>query len=92
MEYQTRVIQLVTEALQTAKTVTPSKLLVEELGFDSIGLLELMASVEDEFDMIVTLDEARAIRSVQQLIDAVRRHLATLVAPQAAGGAHVFAG
>jgi acyl carrier protein len=76
MSHPTRLIQLIGRVMEIKKTVAPSKLLVEDLGFDSIKMVELMASVEDEFDVIITVDEASRIKTVQHLLDAVRDRLA----------------
>ncbi|WP_176256874.1 acyl carrier protein [Derxia lacustris] len=91
MAFQNRVIEIVAGAMRVRKTVTPSKLLVDELGFDSIGLIELMAAIEDEFDMIISLDSATHIRSVGDLVDAVGLHLDTLAPLHATGEANAAA-
>lgn len=77
MSHSTRLIQLVGSVMDVKKTVAPGKLLVEDLGFDSIKMVELMACVEDEFDVIITVDEASRIKTVQHLLDAVQTRLPT---------------
>ncbi|HEX5372659.1 MAG TPA: phosphopantetheine-binding protein [Aquabacterium sp.] len=75
MSIQHRIIQLIGSVMTVKKTVAPSKLLVEDLGFDSIMMVELMGAVEDEFDVIITVDEASRIKTVQHLLDAVDERL-----------------
>jgi acyl carrier protein len=55
------------------KTIAPSKLLVEDLGFDSLKMVDLMVSVEDRFDIAIPVADASRIRTVQELYDAVER-------------------
>lgn len=75
MSRSTRIVQLVASVMEVKKTIAPGKLLVEDLGFDSIKMVELMACVEDEFDVIITVDEASRIKTVQHLLDAVQARL-----------------
>lgn len=41
----------------------------EDLGFDSLDVVELMMAVEDEFDLMISDEEAETLKSVG---DAVR--------------------
>lgn len=77
MAMQNRIIQMISSVMEVKKTVAPAKLLVEDLGFDSIMMVELMGSVEDEFDVVITLDEVSRIKTVQHLLDAVAVRLPT---------------
>jgi acyl carrier protein len=75
MNHQDRIVRLIARVMEHSKTITPSKLMVDELGFDSIQLMELIAAVEDEFDLLITLDSVSGIKTVQDLFDAVEREL-----------------
>ncbi len=46
--------------------------LVDELGLDSMDLLELCMDIEDEFRMEISDAEAEQITTVQQIIDFVK--------------------
>lgn len=47
-------------------------LLVDQLGFDSIGLMELAVALEDELDVDLLQDpQAKGLRTVGQLEDLV---------------------
>ncbi len=58
----------------------PESHLVRDLGFDSMLRLELIAELEDHFDIVIPLNDTGAIRTVS----AVRDHLRALIAEQAA--------
>jgi acyl carrier protein len=42
--------------------------LVADLGFDSLQVLEVVAELEDTFDISIPLDEVPAIRTVSQVM------------------------
>ena len=47
--------------------------LVADLGFDSLQVLELVAELEDRFDISIPLDDAPAARTVAQVVTRVAR-------------------
>ena len=47
--------------------------LVADLGFDSLQVLELIAELEDRFDISIPLDNVPATRTVAQVVDQVAR-------------------
>jgi acyl carrier protein len=64
---------LLLEIAGNRKTIAASKLLVEDLGFDSLKMIELMVAVEDRFDIAIPVADASRIRTVQELYSAVER-------------------
>jgi acyl carrier protein len=63
-------------ALNKSVEVVEDRLLVEELGFHSLALLELAFTLEDEFDLLpITQDDARAITTVSKVIEHVLSQL-----------------
>jgi acyl carrier protein len=64
---------LLLEIAGTRKTIAPSKMLVEDMGFDSLKMVELMIAIEDRFDIAIPLADANRIRTVQELYAAVDR-------------------
>jgi acyl carrier protein len=48
---------------------------VDDLGADSLDLVELVMALEDEFECEIPDDESDKIRTVQQAIDYVGAHL-----------------
>ena len=47
--------------------------LVADLGFDSLQVLELVAELEDRFDISIPLDNVSATRNVAQVVAQVAR-------------------
>ena len=47
--------------------------LVADLGFDSLQVLELVAELEDRFDISIPLDDVPAARTVAQVVTQVAR-------------------
>jgi acyl carrier protein len=58
---------------------TPQSDLVLDLGFDSLLRLELIAELEDHFDISIPLNDTDSIRTVR----AVRDHVRALIDGQA---------
>ncbi|MBA3576335.1 MAG: acyl carrier protein [Sphingomonas sp.] len=45
----------------------------QELEWDSLTVMDFVASVEDEFDILISMNRAAEIETVGQLIDAVEQ-------------------
>ena len=45
----------------------------QDLEWDSLTLLDFVANTEDEFDIIITMNQQAEIENVGQLVDAVRQ-------------------
>ena len=43
----------------------------QDLEWDSLTVMDFVAAIEDEFDIIITMNRAAEIETVGQLIDAV---------------------
>ena len=61
--------------MQVLKTVsrrpiepTPASDLVTDLGFDSLQVLEVIAELEDRFDVSIPLNDVPAARTVAQVV------------------------
>jgi len=55
--------------------LTADSRLVEDVGLDSLALLTLAFEVENHFDIILDPEDELNIRTVDDLIDAIARHL-----------------
>jgi acyl carrier protein len=53
--------------------VTPETRFQQDLEWDSLTVLDFVASVEDEFDIIISMNMQAEIETVGQLADAVRK-------------------
>jgi acyl carrier protein len=47
---------------------TPSSDLVVDLGFDSLQILEVIAALEDRFDVTIPLNDVPSTRTVAQVV------------------------
>lgn len=54
--------------------ITETSTFAGDLEWDSLTVMDFVASIEDEFDIIITMNQQAEIENVGQLIDAVREH------------------
>jgi acyl carrier protein len=52
--------------------ITPETRFQQDLEWDSLTVLDFVASIEDEFDILITMNMQAEIETVGQLADAVR--------------------
>ncbi len=60
---------------------------LQELGLDSLDTIVLLSELEDQFKISISDDEARAIRSVRDIVEGIRRLTGNLSADSAAAPA-----
>lgn len=65
------VLQLVTSVGSEVGEARVESDLVHDLGFDSIRTLELVAALEDHFDINIPLNDLGSVRTVRQIVDRV---------------------
>ena len=53
--------------------VTEATRFAQDLEWDSLAVLDFVANVEDEFDVIITMNMQSEIETVGQLVDALVR-------------------
>jgi acyl carrier protein len=53
--------------------VTPDTRFQQDLEWDSLTVLDFVAGIEDEFDILISMNMQAEIETVGQLADAVRR-------------------
>jgi acyl carrier protein len=51
--------------------VSDSTRFAQDLEWDSLTVLDFVANVEDEFDILITMNQQAEIETVGQLVDAV---------------------
>ncbi len=51
--------------------VTETTRFAQDLEWDSLTVMDFVASVEDEFDILISMNRAAEIETVGQLVDAV---------------------
>jgi acyl carrier protein len=52
--------------------ITAATRFQQDLEWDSLTVLDFVANIEDEFDIIITMNMQAEIENVGQLVDAVR--------------------
>jgi acyl carrier protein len=69
-----RVIEIVAEQLGVSKEqVTPESAFVNDLGADSLDMVELVMEMEEEFDINIPDDAAEKIQTVGQAIEYIEK-------------------
>jgi acyl carrier protein len=70
MSVQDKVIRIVSEKLDVDKDeVVPKASLVDDLGADSLDLVELVMTMEEEFDIEISDEDAESLVTIQDAIN-----------------------
>jgi acyl carrier protein len=73
MGIEERVKRLVAEQLGVDEAdVIPTASFVDDLGADSLDLVELIMAMEEEFEVKIEDEEAEKIKTVQHVIDFIK--------------------
>lgn len=51
--------------------ITPETNIIDDLGADSLDIVELLAALEDEYNILITDDSVRGLFTVQEIVDFV---------------------
>jgi acyl carrier protein len=75
MSVEDKVKKIIAEKLSVDMVeVVPEASFVDDLGADSLDLVELIMSMEEEFDMDISDEDAEQIASVKDAIDYINSH------------------
>jgi acyl carrier protein len=66
-----RILNLIEPFNKKATTITEDTRFAQDLEWDSLTVMDFVASVEDEFDILISMNRAAEIETVGQLADAV---------------------
>ena len=69
------VIKLLTPHAQSGADVSEKSHLVGDLGIDSLGVMELVADLEDKFKLHIPDDSLREVNTVSDIADAIETRL-----------------
>ena len=73
MELEGKVIELIIEQLNvTREQCVPEASFINDLGADSLDLMELIMEMEEQFGVSISDDELQNIRTIQNVIDFLR--------------------
>jgi len=71
-----RVIEIVVEQLGVGEDeVTPEASFIDDLGADSLDLVELIMALEEEFGLEISDEEAEKILTVGDAIEFIQAHV-----------------
>jgi acyl carrier protein len=71
-----RVIEIIVEQLGVGEDeVTPEASFIDDLGADSLDLVELIMAMEEEFGLEISDEEAEKIQTVQDVISYINEHI-----------------
>ena len=65
------ILRLIEEFNKKGIDVTEGTRFAQDLEWDSLTVMDFVAAVEDEFDVLITMNRAAEIETVGQLVDAV---------------------
>ena len=68
-----KVIELIEPLNKKGVEVAEETRFATDLEWDSLTVLDFVANIEDEFDVIITMNMQAEIESVGQLVDALER-------------------
>ena len=70
-----KVKDIIAESLGVKKAeVVPAASFIDDLNADSLDIVELVMTIEKEFDIEIPDDEAEKIRTVQDAVDYIVSH------------------
>jgi acyl carrier protein len=68
-----KVAEMIAPFNKKGVAITEATRFAQDLEWDSLTVLDFVATVEDEFDVIITMNMQAEIETIGQLIDALER-------------------
>ncbi len=74
-QVETKVREIISEQLGVAvNQVTPEASFIEDLGADSLDIVELVMALEEEYGMEISDEDAEKIRTVKDVVNYIESH------------------
>ena len=75
MSIQDKVIKIIADKLSVeVAEIVPEASFIDDLGADSLDLVELIMSMEEEFDIEIDDDDSEKMVKVQDVFDYIAKH------------------
>jgi len=76
MSIEQKMVDIISKQLSVPKEkVVPEASFVDDLGADSLDLVELVMAMEEEFGLEIADDEAEKLQTVKDAIEYVKEHI-----------------
>jgi acyl carrier protein len=72
-ETYAKVAELIAPFNKKGVAITEATRFAEDLEWDSLTVLDFVANIEDEFDVLISMNLQAEIETVGQLVDALQR-------------------
>ena len=72
-DVKSRIFELIDQFNKKGVEVSEDTRFAQDLEWDSLTVLDFVAEVEDEFDILITMNQQAEIETVGQLVDAVTK-------------------
>jgi len=76
VEILDRVKEIIADQLSIDEDqIVPEASFIDDLGADSLDIVELIMAFEEEFDMEIPDEDAEKIKTVQDAVDYIKNHI-----------------
>ena len=79
MEIEKKVNQIIYDVLRkhgiTMKMITPEKAIIDDLGAESLDVIEMLLAFEEIFDTSIDDDEAKKIHTVENIYSYIKERV-----------------